>query len=129
MRWSFESSDGRSARAVRAEVMHLLTASAPAACDVHAAELIVGELIANAVRHAPGRVRVELHWEGGTAMLHVHDDGPGFELSEAPQPPEALCESGWGLFLVATAAAGRFVVNRRERGGTHVSVPLPIAPA
>jgi anti-sigma regulatory factor (Ser/Thr protein kinase) len=73
--------------------------------DLENLELLVTELVTNAVRHAGlgegGWVSVEL--VAGTSFIHVEvcDPGRGFDpqsVSAAPGQPRG---SGWGLFLVA----------------------------
>ncbi len=46
----------------------------------HDAALVVGELVANAVRHGPkaGRIRVTLHHVSDGVRIAVHDEGSGF---------------------------------------------------
>ena len=66
------------------------------------AQLLVSELVTNAIRHAgleqeqTIRLVVETHDRG--MRVEVCDRGPGFELFEpAPDPSRP---SGWGLYLV-----------------------------
>ncbi|MFD9130777.1 ATP-binding protein [Kitasatospora sp. NPDC059571] len=70
-------------------------------------ELLLGELVANAVAHAtapPGRlVLVGFELAGGELAIEVHDaspDGP----DPAPVDPDAEDESGRGLWLVGRLA-------------------------
>ena len=67
-------------------------------------ELLVTELVTNAVRHAglgdDGWVSVEI--VAGPAAVHVEvcDPGGGFEPGHATTRPGEERGSGWGLFLV-----------------------------
>lgn len=70
-------------------------------------QLLVSELVTNAVRHArlSSRDAIGLLVELSERALRVEvrDAGPGFEPEASPQPdPTRL--SGWGLFLVEELA-------------------------
>ncbi|GAB3208523.1 hypothetical protein GCM10027294_19340 [Marinactinospora endophytica] len=74
------------------------------------AELIVGELVANAVRHGADPVDVVV-WPAGSAcaVVEVRDAGRGMpELPSAKDPADVdpLSEGGWGLALVTRLARG-----------------------
>jgi anti-sigma regulatory factor (Ser/Thr protein kinase) len=70
-------------------------------------QLLVSELVTNAVRHARLNSRdvIGLLVEVSERALHVevHDSGPGFEVEGRPRPNPGL-PSGWGLFLVEELA-------------------------
>jgi anti-sigma regulatory factor (Ser/Thr protein kinase) len=91
-----------------------------------ATEVVFGELIANAVRHAPGPVIVEAtRATNGTATLTVDDSGIGFTpLSRRTDP---YAESGRGLELVRTISDA-VTITRSPHGGTRVSVSFHINP-
>jgi signal transduction histidine kinase len=61
------------------------------------AELIVSELVTNAIRHGDGLVQVRMSYGGSDLRIEVHDDGPG-----RPVRREATAEddSGRGLALL-----------------------------
>ena len=66
------------------------------------AQLLVSELVTNAIRHAglEEADTIKLVVETGDRALRIEvcDTGPGFELTEpAPDPTRP---SGWGLYLV-----------------------------
>ena len=86
------------------------------------AELAFGELIGNVVRYAPGRLVVLLDVSAEAPVLHVLDEGPGFEFRPR-LPADVLSERGRGLFL-ATAFADEVSVERRRGGGSHARVVL-----
>ncbi len=127
--WRFASSDSRTGGLIRREV-GALTAEWTGAADVrYGSELAFGELVANAVRHAPGPLRVVLSTDGrGTVELAVEDSGIGFVPRERAIDP--LAESGRGLNLVRAFAQG-LAIEPGPRGGTRVRVtftapaPLP----
>ena len=66
------------------------------------AQLLVSELVTNAVRHAGlrtgDRIRVRVELDDRNVHVEVHDPGMGFEL-RAPEPDPTRM-SGWGLYLV-----------------------------
>lgn len=70
-------------------------------------QLLVSELVTNAVRHArlSSRDAIRLLVELSERALHVevHDAGPGFEPRSLPLPDPGR-PSGWGLFLVEELA-------------------------
>ena len=66
------------------------------------AQLLVSELVTNAIRHAGLEdhdvIRLVVVTGDHVLRIEVWDSGPGFELSEpAPDPARP---SGWGLYLV-----------------------------
>jgi len=121
LRWRFDPRDAVRTYDVR-EAMAEALASFGRDVDVEAAELVLGELVGNAVRHAPGHVDVELTWDDPAApVLHVVDDGPGY----APQTrlPPFESESGRGLYLVQTLTRD-FSVTRLPQRGAHARAVL-----
>ena len=125
--WRFHSSHSMSAHNARIEVgtyLASLGADREALAD---AELVVGELLANTVEHAPGLVEVVVDWTGARPTLLVRDAGRGTSL---PQPvlPDALSEDGRGLFLVY-AFAEDVLVTGVPTVGTEVSCRLRLTRA
>ena len=121
MRWRFDPHDWRRAYDVRETVAETLNAYG-SGVDVPAAELVFGELVGNAVRHAPGFVDVELTWEDdGLPVLHVIDDGPGY--TPRADLPNQDAESGRGLFIVAQLTR-EFTVTKLARRGAHARAAL-----
>ena len=92
--------------------------------DVAAAELIYGELLANVVRHARGRVEVRLELDDAAPVLVVRDFGPG--MRSVPYDPrrEPMAESGRGLAIVERLAED-LEVERIPDGGTMIRAKLP----
>jgi anti-sigma regulatory factor (Ser/Thr protein kinase) len=71
------------------------------------AELLVTELVSNAIRHgrlaADDVVVLEVGISGSTLRVEVTDGGPGFDPASAlERNPEA--NGGWGLLLVSRIA-------------------------
>ena len=125
--WDVDASDPSSAAAVRTQFIVFLRRFVAADTDLFPAELILGELLANAVEHAPGPVHVELAWRGEEALLTVRDNGRGFQ-PRALLPDDMFSESGRGLFLVS-AFASSVTSETRLEGGTDVCVVLPFTRA
>lgn len=64
------------------------------------AEMIVTELVTNAVRHGPGGpVEIAIEAGGSGVRAEVADPGPGIHHHE-PDPRRTTEEGGRGLFLV-----------------------------
>lgn len=65
-------------------------------------ELLVSEVVTNAVRHAGAShgnlIGLSVEVDRGRVRVEVSDPGPGFE--PAPVIPTMFQESGWGLYLV-----------------------------
>ncbi len=121
MRWRFDPRDWRRAYDVRETLAETLAASG-ANVDLPAAELVFGELVGNAVRHAPGLVDVALSWDdAATPVLHVIDDGPGYVPRSGLPPDDA--ESGRGLYIVAQLSR-EFTVTKLARRGVHARAVL-----
>jgi integral membrane sensor domain MASE1/anti-sigma regulatory factor (Ser/Thr protein kinase) len=123
--WSFHSSHAYSAHNARHEVMRFIQELAEGDEELFTAELIVGEILANTVEHAPGLVNMEIDWSDSAPVVTVVDTGPGLERFAAHLPEDALTEDGRGLYLVQTLA--RDVCIEADRGyGTKMTVTLPI---
>ena len=102
---------------------------------------VVGNLLANAARHARSRVAVSLAEEGGRVVLAVDDDGPGI----APQDRARVFDRfvrldearardaggvGLGLAIVSDVVGlhgGTVHVERAPLGGARFVVDLPAA--
>jgi GAF domain-containing protein/anti-sigma regulatory factor (Ser/Thr protein kinase) len=122
-RWSFHSDDGAAARRTRDQIVGKLRESG-SAIDLHSAELIFGELVANVVRHAPGRVDVALERDRERPVVHVVDRGGGYDAGELTLA-DTLAESGRGLWLMRRLG-GDITVDVLPRFGTHTRVVLPV---
>jgi serine/threonine-protein kinase RsbW len=95
----------------------------------HDIELAVREVVANAVLHGnrsdPGkRIFLTAAGEPSGLVIHVRDEGRGFDPSSVPDPLQAeglVQESGRGLLLIR-ASMDEVVVQRTADGGTEVTL-------
>ena len=122
--WSFDARDAVAAHQARHEFAAEIVARSGAGDDAMISELVFGELVGNVVRHASGSVKVILDWTAGAPVLHVIDDGPGFQHNPK-LPADILAESGRGLFLV-TALTFDFQVTKRVGRGSHARTVLAV---
>lgn len=124
--WNFEATDPSIAHRSRREIAERLgTLAGRDQMALADCELIIGELLANIVEHAPGPVCVELERRGDDLVLSVSDCGPGLVAEPRVTAPEGLVEDGRGLFLVRRLSRDlRF--GRSLRGGALVTVVLPL---
>lgn len=120
--WSFDAADADRAAAVRREYLARLYDAGLSRDELHAGELVFGELIGNVFRHACGRVDVMLDVSSTVAVLHVLDQGDGFEFRPR-LPADLLSERGRGLFLVK-AFADEVSMERRRGSGSHARAVL-----
>jgi signal transduction histidine kinase len=134
-------------------------ASLTFAGDRDAIDRILGNIVANAMTHAPspgGHIRIQVvpvapsdpplggpgGWTGQPGVvLAVHDDGPGIPAAALPHvfdrfyradPARASRGSGLGLAIVrdlADALGGRAFAESPRSGGARVGVVLPLASA
>ncbi|HUN29299.1 MAG TPA: SpoIIE family protein phosphatase [Alphaproteobacteria bacterium] len=121
-RWPFASLDAEGLSRMRREFRALLIGYGLSELRLETAELVLGELAGNVVRHAAGAVEFVLDNTGGDLVLHVIDDGPGFE--RAPMLPiDVMSESGRGLFIVSQLTR-EFSVTKRHPRGSHARAVL-----
>ena len=125
LHWRFEAADARTAYSLRNDYLgNLQRVCTTEPDDLSMCGLIFAELIGNAVRHAPGPLSVSLEFRGEDVVLHVIDQGPGFDF-EPSLPIDIWAESGRGLYLVSRLA--RHVnVERLLGAGSHIAVVLPV---
>ena len=108
--------------------VELVVGPLPELPAAHRAALIrIGrEAMRNAAKHAPGsHVVLTLVVSGGTVVLTVVDDGPGFDPHNAVGPVEGHI----GLALLADAAegaGGRLDVRSRSGHGTTIKATIPL---
>jgi len=126
LNWSCVCADDWSARDLRAEACCYLERYAdPGASDLKGAEQIVGELVANVIRHGAPPFGVCIDWREEQATFCISDRGDAKRLLYAL--PDQFAESGRGL-LIVRALGGQFVVDppRSDRQGLRVVVQLPV---
>ena len=120
--WSFDVANAARAAKARREFVSFLASAGFAGPSLSAAELVFGELVGNVYRYARGRAEVIVDVSGTAAVLHVLDDGEGFELKPR-LPADLYSERGRGLFLV-DVFADEFSIERRRTGGSHARAVL-----
>lgn len=125
--WQFHSSDETAVREVRSALASLTNSLRVDSDTSFAAQIILGEALANAVRHAPGLVRVSSERVDGNLVVTVRDNGPGLTGGIRRLPREILDETGRGLFLMQALAAD-VTVQPAVGGGTEVRATFPLTP-
>jgi anti-sigma regulatory factor (Ser/Thr protein kinase) len=106
--WYLEPEDTAAVPTLRREIVAYLRRHAAPGSDLDDAELVISELLANAVEHARGPAWISIRWDTAHPVLTVSDLGQGFGedararvLSPAAAlPADPLSVSGRGLFLV-----------------------------
>jgi anti-sigma regulatory factor (Ser/Thr protein kinase) len=63
------------------------------------AQLLVSELVTNALIHGHGAILLQARLDGGRLVAEVIDEGDGFQWSEPEPNPDRI--GGWGLTVVA----------------------------
>ena len=129
MCWSLDANDALAARSARKGAAAALGELTNDPDIVGAAELIVGELLSNAARHADGHVCLEISAVDGFATISVHDTSPSFAV-EIRRPIDEMSESGRGLFIVSKLAERIDVIPQTNIGKcVSVRLGLPVAHA
>lgn len=124
LHWQFNLGDVRLSHELRQTFVEYLRQIACKTAPVAAAEVVLGELIGNAVQHARGLVDIEIDWRAESAVFTIVDGGGGYEGRSA-LPGDPLSETGRGLFLVRQLAAG-LTVTRLPGYGSHTRVVLDL---
>ncbi len=124
--WTFHSSDAYSAHKSRHELMGFIRGLLSSEEDLFRIELIIGEILANTVKHAPGLVTVDIDWSGTQPALTIVDTGPGLARFSPSLPNDGLTEDGRGLFLIGTLARD-VRVERMPNAGTKMTVNFPVS--
>jgi signal transduction histidine kinase len=112
--------------------------------DVHAdpdrLDRILVNLVGNALKYSPGRVRIHAARFDGEVRIAVEDGGPGIAAADLPRLFERYYRGqrhegeglGLGLFIVrklVEAHGGRVSVESRPGQGSTFTVSLPVAPS
>jgi cell cycle sensor histidine kinase DivJ len=121
--WMVQDEADRVLRKRRAFRKTLQDARLPA-IDLDASELIYGELVANTVRYANGKVVVKLEMHGDDPVLVVRDHGPGLRTKPPAPGRQPFAESGRGLAIVEILARD-LAVDIPPSGGTEIRATLP----
>lgn len=90
--------------------------------DTDTALLVVSELVTNAVKHAPGPLRLELTLRDSALVISVHDGSPTGPVVRQPDPERI---GGHGMEIVT--ALCRYVVTEPAPNGKRVTAVL-VAP-
>jgi len=102
--WSFDARDARAAREARREFVRHVQSHFGSSADVEGAELVLGELIGNVARYAPGPTQVEARFDAYGVTIEVTDRGAGFDAPPVDGDVSLLSESGRGLAIVSKLA-------------------------
>jgi anti-sigma regulatory factor (Ser/Thr protein kinase) len=78
VKWSLDTGDTAAVPDLRHKIMACLVRFSDARSDLAGAEIVVGELLSNAVAHTRGPAWISLRWDGVHPLLSVADVGPGF---------------------------------------------------
>lgn len=124
MDWLLSPATPEAGSELRVEVGGFLRRHCADVADLTGAELVVSELVANAVDHAGGLIWVSVDWTHRQPIITVHDLGPAFDLDLSF--PDVAAERGRGLWLVSRFARDLAVAGKRS-GGNRVSATLPVA--
>lgn len=124
--WSAASLDRRTASSLRIEITRFLTAHALSENTLYDSSVIVGELLGNVARYAPGRMEIEIDWTDEYPILHIKDYGKGMSGDVSiTQAKDVEGTNGRGLFLISHL--GRNFIFRTQAGeGTYARVTLPV---
>jgi anti-sigma regulatory factor (Ser/Thr protein kinase) len=120
--WRFDPAWSDVAQRVRRELDAELQAADFDAERRVQVELVLSELLGNALRYAPGTIELILEHAPDGVVLHLLDRGPGYRVNPH-LPADLYSEFGRGLFLIANTAT-RFVVEHQPGGGSHARVSL-----
>jgi signal transduction histidine kinase len=116
VKWSFDTHDERAARATRHDFARHVRSRYGTDVDAMAAEIVLGELISNAVRYAPGRTHVQAEFDERGVTIAVQDSGKGFIPRSVPALDGLLSESGRGLAIVSRLAERMEIKCRMDDG-------------
>ena len=123
--WTFHSSDAYSAHTSRHELMSFVRGFLDSEDELFHIELIIGEILANTVKHAPGLVTVGIDLSGEQPALTIVDSGPGFGEFSPTLPEDGLTEEGRGLYLIGSLAR-EVRVEHLPDAGTKMTVNLAV---
>lgn len=123
-RWRLDTLNAAEASDLRIGFAASLPSNKFSATDTADAELVMGELIGNVVRHAGNNCEadVAIDHSGPHTVVHVLDSGEGFSYISR-LAPDLYSENGRGLFLIA-AMTSDFHVDKRPDGGSHARAVL-----
>ena len=117
--------------------------SLPACMDAQKVELLLVNLLSNALKYTPadGHIRLRLTKSGGKALISVDDDGAGipaeilngvFHAYETRLDAQNLSRAGTGGLglgicrAIAEKHGGALILESREQMGTSIRLMLPL---
>jgi anti-sigma regulatory factor (Ser/Thr protein kinase) len=121
--WEFASGHDIEAGRLRRQIMATIRRHGAPVSDFGGAELICGELLANAVRHSPGHVTIALDWRSESPTMSVVDEGRAFPISHPL--PDGLAETGRGLYIISSLAR-KIRLDAVPSDRTTITVELPV---
>jgi signal transduction histidine kinase len=122
--WYLSIPDSTRALHWRADFVDYLK-SCGASGDLEAAELIFGEIVGNAIIHAPGSIEVCVEWVAGRAKLHVRDDGPPLDAAAIMGTAGVYDDHGRGLSIVRELSPAA-IASITYSDGKAISAELPV---
>jgi PAS domain S-box-containing protein len=122
--WTFHSSSAYSAHTSRHELMSFVRGFVTSDDELYRFELLIGEILANTVKHAPGLVTVEIDWGRKIPLMTIHDTGPGLAEFSPQLPQDEFTENGRGLFLISALARAVHLETSID-AGTTMMIELP----
>lgn len=120
----FDSRDVRMARDLRVFIVEFLRAYGAPDADYDTTELVLGELLGNAARHARGPIELHVMWTQTYPILSMLDYGEAYDPA-LRTPFDPYSEGGRGLFLVGLLTRA-FTVTRLFGGVNETRVELAI---
>jgi anti-sigma regulatory factor (Ser/Thr protein kinase) len=108
-------------RSARTDFVDVARKLGPDSTDVEAAQIIFGELIANACEHGQLPVHIELRDDRGELVLAFDDAGTGIDRP-ARREPDSLRGRG---FQIVEGLGGKVTIAQHPV--SRVSVRLPLA--
>lgn len=130
--WRLGPGDAVTARTIRHAITGCLREAAGPGADLDAAELVVGEVLANVVKHTTSPAMVGLGWEHGHPVLSVTEPDspqppitPSDGLPAHALPEDPMATTGRGLYLVTRLSKG-LRVDSAEQRGTTIRVTLDL---
>ena len=125
MDWILDSGDAAGATMLRREIAAYLRRHGEPDGDHVGAELVISELLANAVRHTAGLCWISVDWSKAEPILRACDLGEGFTLG-AFQAPDFESVGGRGLYIVSSLVLQLDVRKRVSGTGSMAEATLPI---
>jgi anti-sigma regulatory factor (Ser/Thr protein kinase) len=112
------------ARDLRVFIVRYLRSYGAENADYNSAELVLGELLGNAARHARGPIEIHVSWSSEFPVLSMLDQGPAYDPGLAV-PLDVYSEGGRGLFLVGLLTRS-FTVTRLFGGVNETRAELDV---